>query len=67
MITKHAVVLAIILGIASGLLPTRQQQGVDPTHDLYGDERGPAQSNVDRAATAPAILAQGRCYNGRCY
>jgi hypothetical protein len=67
MITKHAVVLAIILGTASGSLMTKQQYGVDPTHNLYGGERSPAQSNADQAAATPVILAQGRCYNGRCY
>ena len=67
MITKHAVVLAIVLGTASGSLVTKQQYGVDPTHNLDGGERSPAQSNAGRAAAAPVILAQGRCYNGRCY
>ena len=67
MITKHAVVLAIILGTASGSLVTKQQSGVDSAQNLYGGERSSAQSNADRAAATPVILAQGRCYNGHCY
>ncbi len=67
MTTKHAVVLAIILGTTSGSLVTKQQYGLDPTPNLYGGERSPARANADRVAAAPVILAQGRCYNGRCY
>ena len=67
MITKHAVVLAIILGTASGSLATKKQYGIDPVHNLYGGEKSPAQSNAGRAAVAPVIVAQGRCYNGHCY
>ena len=25
------------------------------------------QSSADRSVSAPIIVAQGRCYNGRCY
>jgi hypothetical protein len=66
MITKHAVVLAIIL-TASGSLVTKTQHGIDPTHDLYGSERSPARSNAGLASVPSAILVQGRCYNGHCY
>ena len=24
-------------------------------------------TNIDRANPAPIVVAQGRCYNGRCY
>jgi hypothetical protein len=27
----------------------------------------PDQMSRDRAASAPVILAQGRCFNGRCF
>jgi hypothetical protein len=67
MITKHAVVLAIILGAPSGSLVTNNQYGIGPTHDLYSGERSPAQSNTGQAAAASVILVQGRCYNGHCY
>ena len=67
MITKHAVVLAIILGTAPGSLVTKDRYGIDPTYDLYRGEMSPAQSNAGQAAAASAILVQGRCYNGHCY
>jgi hypothetical protein len=67
MVTKHAVVLAIILGIASGLLATKKQYGIDPAYDVYGNERLPGQSSAGPAAAAPIVVVQGRCFNGHCY
>ena len=59
MITKHAIVLAIILGTASGTLLTKKQQTDTP--------KFPEQSSVGPPASAPIIVAQGRCFNGHCY
>jgi hypothetical protein len=67
MITKHAVVLAIILGTASVTPVTNRQHGIDPAYDVYGDEKLPGQSSADPSAFAPIIVAQGRCFNGHCY
>jgi hypothetical protein len=67
MTTKHAIVLAIILSTASGSLVTTRQHGIDPAYDVYGSERFPGQSSAGPSAVAPIIVAQGRCYNGRCY
>jgi hypothetical protein len=67
MITKHAIVLATILGTASGSLVTNRQHGIDPAYDLYGDEKLPRQSSTDPSGSAPIMVAQGRCFNGRCY
>jgi hypothetical protein len=65
MIIKHAVVLAIILGTASGSLVTKKQY--DPAHNVYGGEQLPGQSSAGPAAAAPIVVAQGRCFNGHCY
>jgi hypothetical protein len=59
MISKHAIVLAIILGTAAGALVTKQQHTDTPTF--------PEQSSVGSSASTPIIVAQGRCYNGTCY
>jgi hypothetical protein len=67
MITKHAVVLAIILGTASGSLVTTKQHGIDPAYDAYRNEKLPGQSSAGPSASAPIIVAQGRCFNGHCY
>jgi hypothetical protein len=67
MTTKHAIVLAIILGTASGSLVTSRQHGVDPAYDVYGSERLSGQPSAGPWAVAPIIVAQGRCFNGRCY
>ena len=58
MITKHAIVLAIILGTASGALVTKQHTDTPKV---------PEQSSVGPPASAPIIVAQGRCFNGHCY
>jgi len=65
MTTKHAIVLAIILGTASGSLVTSSQHGIDPAYD--GSEKLSGQPSADRSDPAPIIVAQGRCFNGRCY
>jgi hypothetical protein len=67
MITKHAIVLAIILGTASGSLVTAKQHGIGPAYDAFGNHKLPEQSSEGPSGSAPNILAQGRCYNGRCY
>jgi hypothetical protein len=67
MITKHAVVLAIILGTASVLPVTKQQQDIGSAHAVYGGERLPGRSSAGPAPDAPLIVAQGRCFNGLCY
>ena len=65
MTTKHAIVLAIILSTASGSLVTTRQHGIDPAYD--GSEKLSGQSSAGPSAVAPIIVAQGRCFNGRCY
>jgi hypothetical protein len=67
MTTKHAIVLAIILGTASGSLVTTRQHGIDPAYDVYGSEQLSGQSSAGRSDSAPIIVAQGRCFNGHCY
>ena len=64
MITKHAIVLAIILATASGSLVTKTHEVNDLTYNQSGSESSSAQS---KAPAVRVILAQGRCYNGRCY
>ena len=66
MITKHAIVLAIILGTASGSQVTTRQHGIDHAYEVYGDEKLPGQSAGPSDLT-PIIVAQGRCFNGHCY
>jgi hypothetical protein len=67
MITKHAIVLAIILGTSSGSLVTTRQHGIDPVYDVYGSERLSAQSSAGPSDLTLIIVAQGRCFNGHCY
>jgi hypothetical protein len=67
MTTKHAIVLAIILGTASGSLVTTRQHGIDTAYDVYGSETLSGQPSAGRSDLAPIIVAQGRCFNGRCY
>jgi hypothetical protein len=59
MITKHTIVLALILGTVSGALVTKTQHADTPTF--------PEQSSVGQSASTPIIVAQGKCYNGTCY
>jgi hypothetical protein len=75
MITKHAIVLAIILGTASGTLVMNKQHSINPASDVYGNDRYlgsdaakfPGQSSAGPSASAPIMVAQGRCFNGHCY
>jgi hypothetical protein len=48
------------LGVATSLLPTvRGEDGASVA--AFKESAG------DRASSAPIILAQGRCFNGRCF
>ena len=67
MTTKHAIMLAIILGTASGSLVTTRQHGIDPAYDVYGSDKLSGQSSAGRSDLTPIIVAQGRCFNGHCY
>jgi hypothetical protein len=67
MITKHAIVLAIILGTASGSLVANRQHGIGPAYDAYGNDKLPGQSSAGPSGLVPIIVAQGRCFNGHCY
>jgi hypothetical protein len=67
MITKHAVVLAIILGTATGSLVTTKKHGIGPAYDAYGIDKLAGESSAGPSAVAPIIVAQGRCFNGHCY
>jgi hypothetical protein len=57
MITKHAVVLAIILGTASVLPVTKQQQDIGSAHAVYGGERLPGRSSAWRRAAVSTATA----------
>ena len=50
--------LAAIALVAATLVPTFRGSGGVTIPD---------EASIDRANTAPIIVAQGRCYNGRCY
>jgi hypothetical protein len=75
MITKRAIVLAIILGTASGSLLTTRQYSINAAYDMYGNDRDrnsesptfSKQSSAGRSPLAPTFVAQGRCFNGHCY
>jgi hypothetical protein len=67
MITKHAVVLAIILGTATGSLVTTEQHAIGNAYDTYGNDKLPGQWSAGPSAVAPIIVVQGRCFNGHCY
>jgi len=79
MITRDATMVAIALGVSSALVVVTAPHGTAPnlSYDVYGIYKHPEsnpdalqlfrQSAVDAAASAPIIVAQGRCFNGRCY
>jgi hypothetical protein len=57
-------------GIAIASLAAIALVAATPAPTLRGSSAGitiPDEASIDRANTAPIILAQGRCYNGRCY
>jgi hypothetical protein len=78
MIPKHAIMLAIILGNASGTLAaTHKQHSINPAFDGYINEmyngsdpdppKSPGQSGAGPSTSVPIMQAQGRCYNNHCY
>jgi hypothetical protein len=52
--------LAVIALLAATLTPA--VRGHDAGADAIAD-----QLSGDRASSAPIVLAQGRCFNGRCF
>jgi hypothetical protein len=52
--------LVAVASIAAASVPTGRD------HDA-GAATISNQARTDQAASAPIIVAQGRCYNGRCY
>jgi hypothetical protein len=56
---KKSSVLVMITLVAATLVATGR--GDDASVTI------PDQMSRDRAASAPVVLAQGRCFNGRCF
>jgi hypothetical protein len=56
---RKSSVLVVIAIIAATLAPT--VRGHNATATI------PDQISTDRAGDAPIVLAQGRCFNGRCF
>ena len=52
--------LGALAFIAVALAPSVRGENAD-TPRVFGS------SSADPSASAPTLLAQGRCYNGRCY
>jgi len=52
--------LVVVASIATASLPTLRN------HEA-GGATIPNQARADHPASAPTVVAQGRCYNGRCY
>jgi hypothetical protein len=80
MFTKTAIALAIIVSTASGALAATKQRSINPGWDVMSvvlaptvrDQRADAVTVVEkvigsRDITAPIVVAQGRCQNGKCY
>ena len=52
--------LVMVASLAAASVPTVR------SHDA-GTSTTPNQVKTDQAASAPVVVAQGRCFNGRCY
>jgi hypothetical protein len=52
--------LVMVASLAAASVPTVR------SHDA-GASTTPNQVKADQAASAPVVVAQGRCFNGRCY
>lgn len=52
--------LVVVASIVTASLPTVGNHGASGAPI-------PDQARVDHPASAPTVVAQGRCYNGRCY
>ncbi len=57
---KSSVFVVIALILATSLLPTARG-------DKGGNAAAVKAASGDRVGSAPIVLAQGRCFNGRCY
>ena len=73
MITKRAIVLAIILGTASAaLVAEKKERSIQPSSDVYINDIYPGWASdtptfLGQSASRPIIVAQSRCFNGHCY
>jgi hypothetical protein len=56
---RKSSVLVMIMLVAATLVGTGRGDDASVTV--------PDQMSRDRAASAPVVLAQGRCFNGRCF
>jgi hypothetical protein len=52
--------LVVVASIAAASVPTARNHNA-------GAATISNQTRTDQSASAPIIVAQGRCYNGRCY
>ena len=79
MITRDAIMLAIALGASSAMVvaTTQHDTALNLSYGVNGIDKNPnsnpdilkfsGRSAVSAAASAPIIVAQGRCFNRRCY
>jgi hypothetical protein len=79
MITRDAIVLAIALGASSAMVvvTTQHDTALNLSYGVNSIDKNPdsnpdilkfsGRSAVSAAASAPIIVAQGRCFNGHCY